>query len=156
VGHQGPADVRQLHPHTLGPQHLNGDGETGQLARHHLGGLPPDLEVDRTVAPTVDQTLASGNPLDHPRAEDVAQDVRRAGVGPDAHPRRRTLVIERRHDIPPCRSQIEALGSLHRITGPRHRAHPAHAKGPLPGVGVGDEVPDLVLDHQAERVHHAP
>jgi len=43
----------------------------------------------------------------------------------------------------------------HRIIGPRHRAHPADPKGPLPGVGVGDEIPDLVLDHQAERVHHA-
>ena len=55
VGHQRPADVGQLQPHTLGPQHLDGVGETGQLAGQHLGGLPPDLDVDPAIDRTIDR-----------------------------------------------------------------------------------------------------
>ncbi len=33
--------------------------------------------------------------------------------------------------------------------------HAVDAEGALSGVGPGDQVPDLVLDHQAQRVHDA-
>ena len=70
-------------------------------------------------------------------------------------PGRRTLGVERGHDGAPGGGEVEALGPLHRLTGRLHRPHAADPEGALSGVGPGDQVPDLVLDHQAQRVHDA-
>ena len=144
-GHQGPTDVGQVQPHLLGPEDLDGVGEPGELAGHGFFGVPPDLHVDPAVFPAH---------LHHAGAEDVAQDVERARVRPEAHAGRSPPVVQRGHDGAPGAGQVEAFGALYRLVRWFHRVHAVDPEGPLAGFGLRDQVPDLVLDDQTERVHH--
>ena len=110
-------------------------------------------DCPRTSTSTVPSLLAPRLrrrvPNTQPMASAVAASVRRATR---AGARR---CVDAGHDAPPSGGQVETNWSLCWLVGARECVDPAEAEGPLSGLGHGHEIPDLVLDHEAERMDRA-